>query len=418
MVTIAVMSTMFGQALAETWHVTFNVGSYGPTEVIADLDRDGDAIAFRSPGFDLDFACESDTCTATTGGGNTVTLNFTEGGLSGNVTAGGLAGDIEGLVTDQSIDEPVRDYVSIGEEIIVLLQQNAFSRASTETPEFIAFTASFRQRAATAHNDIEFAHAMREEWSNAHPFSHVDLVRARMPVAAMVEYLDGMRLGFEVARLEWQDEIAVLTVDSMMGNDTIEQIEAAYDEIAVRGARGLIIDLRANGGGAFAVKPLVEHVIDEPIDAGYFVSRQWTENNDGLPNAGDVESQTPWTGWSIRTFWADVLSRGVVRIRMTPDANNFDGPVIVLASESTASAAEMAVDALKASGVAVIVGEQTEGAMLSQTMFDVTGGYQLSLPIADYYSSTHGRIEGVGVTPDVITSAEEAMDVALAMLAE
>jgi hypothetical protein len=36
-------------------------------------------------------------------------------------------------------------------------------------------------------------------------------------------------------------------------------------------AERLIIDLRRNGGGAFAVVPLIAHLIDDPIDAGLFV---------------------------------------------------------------------------------------------------------------------------------------------------
>ena len=51
--------------------------------------------------------------------------------------------------------------------------------------------------------------------------------------------------------------------------------------------------------------------------------------------------------------------------------------------------------------------------MLSQKLFDVSGGFLLSLPIADYYSAHSGRIEGRGVTPDIETPAEDAMGIAL-----
>ena len=51
--------------------------------------------------------------------------------------------------------------------------------------------------------------------------------------------------------------------------------------------------------------------------------------------------------------------------------------------------------------------------MLSQKMFDLPGGYQLYLPIADYYSFHGGRIEGQGVTPDILVEATEAMNIAL-----
>lgn len=51
--------------------------------------------------------------------------------------------------------------------------------------------------------------------------------------------------------------------------------------------------------------------------------------------------------------------------------------------------------------------------MLSQKIFDVPGGFHLSLPIADYYSAKNGRIEGIGVKPDIETDASDALNVAL-----
>ena len=54
--------------------------------------------------------------------------------------------------------------------------------------------------------------------------------------------------------------------------------------------------------------------------------------------------------------------------------------------------------------------------MLSQTIFDIPGGFQLSLPIADYYSIASGRIEGVGIEPDIEVEAALALDAALEVL--
>ena len=54
--------------------------------------------------------------------------------------------------------------------------------------------------------------------------------------------------------------------------------------------------------------------------------------------------------------------------------------------------------------------------MLSQTIFDIPGGFHLSLPIADYYSVAHGRIEGVGIKPDIEVEAAQALDTALEIL--
>jgi len=51
--------------------------------------------------------------------------------------------------------------------------------------------------------------------------------------------------------------------------------------------------------------------------------------------------------------------------------------------------------------------------MLSQKIYDLPGGFHLSLPIADYYSAVNGRIEGVGVKPNIETDAADALDIAL-----
>mgnify|MGYP001824876025 FL=1 len=195
-----------------------------------------------------------------------------------------------------------------------------------------------------------------------------------------------------------------------MGADTIEQIEAAYDRIAESDVDSLIIDLRGNGGGAFAVKPLVEHVIDEPLDAGYFLSQVWNRKNTRLPTTDEVMAAQPWSGWSIIAFWEAVQSEEIMRIQMQPAEPNFDGDVYVLIDTKTASAAEMAADALRASGLATLVGERTAGEMLSQSMFDVADGFVVSLPVADYYSLEHGRIEGAGVQPHIGSSSEKALE--------
>jgi C-terminal processing protease CtpA/Prc len=54
--------------------------------------------------------------------------------------------------------------------------------------------------------------------------------------------------------------------------------------------------------------------------------------------------------------------------------------------------------------------------MLSQTIFDIPGGFHLSLPIADYYSIVSGRIEGVGIVPDIEVDAALALGAALKVL--
>ena len=268
-----------------------------------------------------------------------------------------------------------------------------------------------------ARDDLDFVLAFRFAWTND-PFSHFELRRSAVPAEAMMKHFDGFRVGQPAARVQIDGDLAVLRVDTMMGNDTVEYVDAAYDEIARVGSRALIIDLRGNEGGAFAVKPLVEHVIDEPLDAGYFMSQRWNVAHDRLPSTEELTALTPWTGWSVSAFWRSVQDAGLLRIRMTPDQPNFDGPVFVVVDERSASATELAADALRASGLVVLVGEPTMGHMLSQSPFDVVDGFLVSLPVADYCSAKHGRLEGRGVPVDVEVASEDALDRAKALARE
>lgn len=288
-----------------------------------------------------------------------------------------------------------------------------YNPAELETDAYKAMEARIAALAETASSPAEFAKAFTAAWRAHGPFSHVRMDVANGSAAEMAAYLDGMKVGGTGARLSWKGDVAILTVDTMMGLDTIEQINLAFDEIVRKKAKALVVDLRKNGGGAFAGIALVGHVIDRPFDTGAFVSQKWAREMKRPPMAGDLSEIAPWTGWSLTTFWRDVQDNRLTRIQFQPMGPHYAGPVYVLTSGSTASAAEMTADAFRSSGRAMLIGEKTKGAMLSQKVFDLPQGLQLWLPIADYYSLRIGRIEGAGVMPDVSVPAARAIDVAL-----
>lgn len=301
--------------------------------------------------------------------------------------------------------------LEVAEAIRDGFRQYLFDPALLSQPEFQAIEARMFEAAGQAESVDAFRRSFNGLWRGG-PISHVNLQRAQAPVDQTITHLDTLRVG-EGARLAWRGDVAVLTVNTMMGVDTIEQIDAAYAEIATRNPRALIIDLRANEGGAFAVVPLVQHLLDAPLDAGAFVARPWAAAEGRAPTLADARQVEPWTGWSIRDFWRSVREERITRITFSPQGPHYGGPVYVLISGNTASAAEMAADALKGVGRTTLIGERTAGQMLSQMPIDLPHGMQLFLPIADYYSFRMGRIEGRGVEPDVAVPAEAAMDEAL-----
>jgi C-terminal processing protease CtpA/Prc len=327
--------------------------------------------------------------------------------------AGAVALSMAHAQDEQTDAQPAAtDYPAVADAIDQTMQAYHYDPAELAGAPYRQIVAQVAALADTVEADEAFVTGFAEIWKNG-PFSHVQLSKAQQSADDLTEFLDTMRIGGGGAVLSWQGDVAVLTVNTMMGLDTIEEIDAAYAAIAEQGAEKLIIDLRENGGGAFAIRPLVNHLTDKAFIAGGFISQPWNASQTRAPKLKDMKKVAPWEGWSIRSFWKDAQENALTVVQFEPSAPIYDGPVYLLTSARTASAAELATDALKVSGRATIIGEKTAGEMLSQKIYDIPGGFHLSLPIADYYSAKHGRIEGAGVVPDIASPAANAMDVAL-----
>ena len=332
--------------------------------------------------------------------------------LEGTVAGGAFDGRLSGARVTSAQD--IRDYESILDAFDGVMAARIFSPERLQSQAYREFRKTVGEVAQLATDDLDMLLGFHMAWQDP-PFSHFSFKRSHQSAEQMFAYFDSYRVGFEAATVEFIEDVAILTVRTMMGVDTIEQIEAAFAQIALEGPSALVIDLRGNSGGAFAVKPLIEHVIDEPVDAGYFLSQVWNRQFDRLPTRDEVMRSQPWRGWSIVSFWKTVQEAGILRVQFSPAQPNFDGPVFVLVDSTAASATELAADALRASGVATLVGERTAGEMLSQSMFDVADGFLVSLPVADYYSMRHGRIEGNGVPVDVEAPPGDAINYVLGL---
>lgn len=307
--------------------------------------------------------------------------------------------------------EPAK-FENVVENAAELMKKYHYNPAELNSPDYQDMLTKMRALGQQAKNKQEFIQQFNELWYSG-PFSHVRIDHAQQSVEDLANFLDSMNVGGTGSKLTWHDKVAVLTVNTMMGMDTIEQIEQAYDEIAEKGAQHLIIDLRKNNGGAFAVKPLLGHLVKQPLDIGAFASQAWFSQSKQGPSQPDVTNVVPWQGWSIKSFWQDAQNQAVTRIQIQPDTPHFAGKVWVLVSSTTASAAELAADGLANLPNVTLMGETTAGQMLSQKMYDVGEQMHLFLPIADYYSFHSGRIEGNGVQPDIQMSSDKAFEESL-----
>ena len=414
------------------WRVTFDTNWLGPAEAHLRLEKNGGtvrgtslsgagAILSELPGDHeindglVAFQVQRQEDGTYTGA---FTAPWSEGELALTIDGDQISGSVDGgafngSLTGERVSEAtaIRDYAAILATFDAVVASKIFAPEDLNDTAYLEFRKILGDIAAVATDDFDLLFGFHWSWKSA-PFSHFQLKRSHQNAEEMFGFFDQYRVGFDAATVEFDGDTAILKVRTMMGADTIEQIEAAYERIADQGSKTLIIDLRGNSGGAFAVKPLVEHVIDEPLDAGFFLSQVWNRDHDQPPTTAEALAAPLWHGWSIISFWKDVQEKDILRVQFQPAEPNFDGDVFVLLDDKSASATELAADALRASGVATLVGRRTAGEMLSQSMFDVGEKFVVSLPVADYYSLKHGRIEGQGVPMDVESNPAEALDVA------
>ena len=191
-------------------------------------------------------------------------------------------------------------------------------------------------------------------------------------VTILFEGLDGQ----EIERTFRRAKIIMDTVDyEMLDNDiayisiyqfyegTVSDFKEAL--MAVSSARGLVVDLRDNPGGFVDV---AVDVADMLMDSATLV---YTEDHNGK-----------------REYYK------------TKNGKLFDGPVVLLVDEMTASASEILAAGMQDNKTAVIVGKTTYGKGVIQSLGQIPGGGALRLTMWQYFSPSGKQIHEKGVTPD------------------
>jgi C-terminal processing protease CtpA/Prc len=93
-----------------------------------------------------------------------------------------------------------------------------------------------------------------------------------------------------------------------------------------------------------------------------------------------------------------------------PDGFHFDAPVFILTSHATFSAAEELAYVLQSLRRATVVGETTGGGANPGDVFPVSPGFDIFVPTGYVEGvTTHKNWEGVGVQPDILVPADQAL---------
>ncbi len=162
---------------------------------------------------------------------------------------------------------------------------------------------------------------------------------------------------------------------SRFGPDTADLVDKAATQLKAQGAKKVILDLRDNGGGY--------------LSAGISVASEF------LP-AGQLVLEER-TGGQTRD--KDNATSGGQLIGL---------PTIVLINGGSASASEIVAGALHDHHIAQLVGEQSFGKGSVQDIKELSGGAELKVTIAHWYTPGGVNIDKEGIKPDVEVKLTDA----------
>ena len=160
------------------------------------------------------------------------------------------------------------------------------------------------------------------------------------------------------------------------------------DQMLGKGAQGIVLDLRGNGGGLLSEAVLVSSIF---IEDGEIVSVRGRSRSERTQDAQG-------------------------------DAIDEDIPVVVLVDGGSASASEIVTGALRDRNRATVVGTTTFGKGLVQEVERLSNGGVLDLTVANYYLPGGETITKAGIKPQVRaeddpkTDRDEALPTALETL--
>lgn len=151
-------------------------------------------------------------------------------------------------------------------------------------------------------------------------------------------------------------------------SSTADDMKTAIEALKSMNAERYILDLRNNPGGYFP--------------AGVDVARLFYRANSPIVYVVDKN------GIQDEVTSAD-------------DGLLSSEPLVVLVNKATASASEILAGALQDSGRAKLVGQQTFGKGVVQTVTQLSDGSGLAVTVARYETPSHKNINRIGIVPDV-----------------
>ncbi len=154
-----------------------------------------------------------------------------------------------------------------------------------------------------------------------------------------------------------------------------KKIEEALGELKDKEVEGIILDLRNNSGGLVS---------------------------SGIAVADSFLKESPVVETKDRNGIKDAI--------ISQEETFFDGPMVTLVNKGTASASEILAGALQDNERSTLMGVQTYGKGLIQSLKSLGEESGLAITVASYLTPKGNNIQGKGITPEKFLDIPEAVE--------
>lgn len=290
---------------------------------------------------------------------------------------------VDGMATDQYLQAKVFPYISSSTDHIRWdwgIKDLLTGKIGTST-EIVIKTPDARQKKFT----------LTREKSDG----QIEWAEIRLP-----------RKMFEFKRFE--DDIAYVALNNFRNEEIIENFRNHLDTINT--CKGLILDLRANGGGNSQYGyEILKHLTNKPFLTSKWRTREhraafkaWGKSlvTDYRSNALDTTTND-WQKTTVQYYHGDKWYIGEANTIVPPQNKKADLPLVVLIGHNTASAAEDFLIALDNLKIATTVGAKTFGSTGQPLELKLPGGGSARICTKRDEYPDGRQFVGIGIEPEI-----------------
>ena len=291
-----------------------------------------------------------------------------------------------------NVDTSLTGIIPIGSKIIAVdkiptleyMSTRIFPYYSSSTEHWLWYWCGFYMLSGWHDTEVELAYV-----TPMHDTLAISLIRNR----SGLEWYPPLKNGAGLTEFRWmEDSIAYVALNSFQHDQVVDEFEGYFQEL--KSARGLIIDLRDNGGGNTGMgAQILSHFTTDTLVGSAWKTREHRAAHKAWGRF-DQENRVYFEG----NAWYE----GAPYTHPPADSVILTYPVAVLLSHRTASAAEDFLVMCDPLEHITLVGEPSNGSTGQPLLFELPGGGSGRV-CAKRDTYPDGRdFVGIGVKPDIL----------------